>query len=272
MNQAEKAAQFRSLHERPGVFFIPNPWDVGSARVLTGLGFEALATSSAASAAAQGRRDGQLDRAKALAHARAVVGATHLPVSADLGNGFGDTPGEAAETILLAAECGLVGCSIEDYTGNAEPPLYDLGLAVDRIAAAAQAARSLPFPFMLTARAETFLNGRPDLDETVKRLAAYEQAGADVLFTPGLPSLEAVRTVCSAVTKPVNFMVGIRGKSFSVAELASAGVKRISFAASLYRAAMTGLFDAANEIREKGTFTYLDHTLLSQDITRFLPD
>jgi 2-methylisocitrate lyase-like PEP mutase family enzyme len=272
MTQAEKASHFRTLHEKPMAFLIPNPWDAGSARILTGLGFEALATSSAASAAAQGKRDGKLSRDEALAHAREIVGATNLPVSADLGNGFSDSPEGVAQAVLMAAETGLVGCSIEDSTGDKDNPLYDFQLACERMEAAVKAARSVPFQFTLTARTETFVSGRPDLDETIKRLVAYEKAGADVLFAPGLPELESVRAVCSALSKPVNFMVGIRGKSFSVAELSAAGVKRISFAASLYRAAMTGLIDAAREANEKGTFTYLDTTVLSQEIYRFLPE
>ncbi len=272
MTQADKASRFQALHQRPGAFLIPNPWDPGSARILTGLGYEALATSSAASAAALGRRDGKLTREEALAHARAIVGATTLPVSADLEHGFSHDPEGVAQTVLLAAEAGLAGCSIEDSTGEKDTPLYELQLASERIEAAAKAARSLPFRFTLTARAEAFVRGQPDLDETIRRLAAYERAGADVLFAPGLPDLAAVRTVCSAVSKPVNFMVGIRGKSFSVAELAGAGVKRISFAASFYRAAMTGFIGAAREVKEKGTFDYLETTILSPDINKFFPE
>jgi 2-methylisocitrate lyase-like PEP mutase family enzyme len=272
MTQADKAQQFRALHQRPGAFLIPNPWDPGSARILTGLGFEALATSSAGSAAALGRRDGKLNRDQALAHCRAIVAATDLPVSADLENGFSHTPEEVAETVRLAAEAGLVGCSIEDGTGKEEKPLYDIQLATERIEAAAKTARSLPFPFALTARTETFVRGRPDLDESIKRLVAYERSGADVLFAPGLPDLAAVKAVCSTVSKPVNFMVGIRGKSFSVAELLEAGVKRISFAASFYRAAMTGFINAAREANERGTFSYLDTTITSSEMLRFFPD
>ncbi len=271
MTQAEKAAQFQALHQREGVFLIPNPWDVGSARILTGLGFEALATSSAASAAAQGQRDGRLSRDEALAHVRAIVSATPLPVSADLGNGFGHRPEDVAQTVRMAGEAGAVGCSIEDFTGDADNPVYDLPHACERIEAAAKAARSLPFRFTLTGRAENFVNDRPDLDDTIKRLLAYEKAGADVLFAPGLSDLAAVRAVCSAVSRPVNFMIGIRGKSFSVSKLAEAGVKRISFAASLYRAAMTGLINAADEAKKKGTFDYLETTILSSDLYKFLP-
>jgi 2-methylisocitrate lyase-like PEP mutase family enzyme len=272
LTQTQKAQQFQALHRRPGGFLFPNPWDPGSARILTGLGFEALATSSAASAAAQGLRDGRLGREGALAHCRAIVLSTPLPVAADLENGFSDTPAGVAETVRLAAEAGLVGCSIEDATRDREKPLHDIRLAAERIQAAAEAAHSLPLPFTLTARAETFISRCPDLDETLERLTAYEKAGADVLFAPGLPDLAAVKTVCSALSKPVNFMVGIRGRSFTVAELVQAGVKRISFASSFYRAAMTALIGAANEAKGQGTFTYLDTAILASEINGFLPD
>ncbi|PYO58547.1 MAG: 2-methylisocitrate lyase [Candidatus Rokuibacteriota bacterium] len=269
-SQSDKAARFRALHEAPVVFVIPNPWDAGSARILAGLGFQALATSSGASAGILGRRDGKVTRDEALAHARAIVEATDLPVSADLEKGFGDAPAAAAETIRLAAGVGLVGGSIEDASGDKDRPLYDLGHATERVAAAVQAARALPFPFTLTARAENFLRGHPDLDDTIRRLQAFEKAGADVLFAPGLPDLAAVRAVCAAVGKPVNFMVGIKGKSFTVAELAAAGVRRISLATSLYRAAMSGLLDAAREVKDKGTFGYLDHSLSTPELNGFM--
>jgi 2-methylisocitrate lyase-like PEP mutase family enzyme len=264
--QTDKAARFRALHDGPGVFVIPNPWDVGSARILAGLGFQALATSSAASAAAIGRRDGGLTRDQALAHARLIVDATDLPVSADLEKGFGDAPEVVAETIRLAAQAGLVGCTIEDATGNPDRPLYDDRLAVERIAAAAETVRALPVPFILTARAHNFMYAVPKLDDTVERLRAFERAGADVLFAPGLPDLEAVRTVCSALSKPVNFMVGIKRKSFSVNELAAAGVKRISLATSLYRAAMTGFLDAAREVKDTGQFGFLDRCVATAEL------
>jgi 2-methylisocitrate lyase-like PEP mutase family enzyme len=268
--QHDKAARFRTLHEAPGAFVIPNPWDAGSARVLAALGFPALATSSGASAGILGRRDGQVRRDEALAHARAVVDATDLPVSADLEKGFGDAPEVAAETIRLAAGVGLVGGSIEDATGQPDRPLYDIGQATERVAAAAKAARALPFPFTLTARAENFLRGNPDLDDTIRRLRAFEAAGADVLFAPGLPDLAAVRAVCAAVSRPVNFMVGIRGKSFTVADLTAAGVKRISLASSLYRAAMGGLLEAAREVKDRGTFAYLDRAVSTPDLNNLL--
>jgi 2-methylisocitrate lyase-like PEP mutase family enzyme len=270
ISQSDKAKRFRALHEAPGAFVIPNPWDAGSARVLTALGFEALATSSGASAGILGRRDGKVTRQEALDHARAIVNATDLPVSADLEKGFGDAPAEAAETIRLAAGVGLVGGSIEDATGDKQKPLFDLGAATDRVAAAAAAARALAFPFTLTARTESFLRGNPDLDDVIRRLQAFEKAGADVLMAPGLPDLAAVRAVCAAVSKPVNFMVGIRGKSFTVAELTAAGVKRISLATSLYRIAMNGLVDAAREVKESGTFGYLDRGISSADLAGFM--
>ncbi|HEY7462700.1 MAG TPA: isocitrate lyase/phosphoenolpyruvate mutase family protein [Gemmatimonadota bacterium] len=266
LTQAEKGDRFRRLHDGPGVFVVPNPWDIGSARLLAGLGFQALATSSAAAAAALGRRDGGLSRAEAMAHARVIADATDLPVSADLERGFGDAPEVVAETVSLAAEAGLVGCTIEDATGLADRPLYDLSLAVERITAAAQAAHALAFPFLLTARAHNFLFAGASLDETIRRLQAFEGAGADVLFAPGLPDLDAVRSVCRAVTRPVNFMAGIKGKSFSVAELAAAGVRRISLATSLYRAAMTGLLEAARETRDEGRFGFLDRCLTTSEL------
>jgi 2-methylisocitrate lyase-like PEP mutase family enzyme len=199
-----------------------------------------------------------------------IVDATDLPVSADLGNGFGDAPEVVAETIRLAAEVGLVGCTIEDATGNQASPLYDFRLAVERIAAAAQAARALTFPFMLTARTHNFLYANPRLEDTISRLQAFEKAGADVLFAPGLPDLAAVRAVCAAVSKPVNFMVGIKGKSFSLSELAAAGVKRISLATSLYRAAMTGLLDAVHEVRDTGEFRFLDRCVTTPELNKLM--
>jgi 2-methylisocitrate lyase-like PEP mutase family enzyme len=264
--QREKAARFRALHDAPGVFVIPNPWDIGSALMLAGLGFQALATSSAACACALGRRDHGLTRDEVLAQCRTIVDATDLPVSADLGKGFGDAPQVVAETVRLAAETGLVGCTIEDSTGDPNRPLFEFEFAVERIAAAVQAARALPFPFLLTARAHNFLYAAPSLDETIRRLQAYEKAGADVLFAPGLPDLAAVRTVCSAVSRPFNFMAGIKGESFSVAELAAAGVKRISLATSLYRAAMTGLLDALREVKTTGEFSFLDHSVTTPEL------
>ena len=272
VSQSEKAEKFRALHRGPGAFVIANPWDVGSARILAGLGFPALATSSGAFAGTLGRRDGQVTRDEALAHARAVAGAVDIPVSADLENGFGHAPSFAAETVRLAAGTGLVGCSIEDATGEKDRPLYDFAMAVERVAAAAEAARSVGFGFTLTARSENFLRGNPSLDDTIRRLQAYAEAGADVLMAPGLPDLAAVKAVCAAVSKPVNFMAGIRGKSFTTAELAEAGVRRISVATSFYRAAMSGLVTAAREVLDDGEFGYLDTTMTTLELNAYMPD
>ena len=258
ITQVEKAQRFVRLHRGPALFVMPNPWDAGSALLLAKLGFEALATSSAACAMALGRRDGEITRDEALAHGRAIAAATDLPVAADLENGFGHAPADAALTIRLAGEVGLVGGSIEDASGDAAKPLYDFNHAVERVAAAAEAARAHAFPFTLTARTENYLRGNPDLDDTIRRLQAFEAAGADVLFAPGLPDLAAVRAVCAALLKPVSFMASIKGKSFSVAKLQAAGVRRVSLATSLYRAAMAGLQTAAREVRDSGTFGYLD--------------
>jgi 2-methylisocitrate lyase-like PEP mutase family enzyme len=270
MSQIDKANRFRALHAAPGAFVVANAWDAGSARILAGVGFVALATSSGAAAGMLGRRDGRITREESLAHARAIVDAVDLPVSADLEKGFGDAPADAAETIRLAGGIGLVGGSIEDATGDPNKPLYDAAHAKERVAAAVEAARKLGFPFMLTARAENFIRGNPDLDDTIRRLQAFEAAGADVLMAPGLPDLAAVRTVCAALSKPFNFMGGIKGKSFSVAELAEAGVKRVSLATSLYRAAMTGLLDAAREVKEKGTLGYVDRTMPTPELNGFM--
>jgi len=268
--QSDKALRFRALHQRPGVFVIPNVWDGGSACVMAGLKFEALATSSSACAATLGKLDGQITRDEALIHAAAIVAACDLPLSADLEQGFADAPETVAETIRRAAAVGLVGGSIEDASGDSRRPIYDFDFAVERVTAAVEAARRLPFPFTLTARTENYFHGRPDLDDTVRRLQAFERAGADVLFAPGLPDLAAVRTVCSAVSKPVNFMVGIRGRSFSVAELAAAGVRRISLSTTLYRAAITGLYAAAREVQQSGTFGYLETIMSGGDLEGFI--
>lgn len=259
---------FRKLHEGPGALLIANAWDAGSARILAGLGFQALATSSGACAGVLGRRDGSVTREEALAHARAIVQATDLPVSADLEKCFADSPAAAADTIRLAADIGLAGGSIEDATGSKEKPLFDFALAVERVAAAVEAARRTGF--VVTARSENFLRGNPDLDDTVRRLQAFEKAGADVLMAPGLPDLAAVRAVCAALEKPFNFMAGIRGKSFSVKELEAAGVRRISLATSLYRAAMSGLIDAAREVKERGSFGYLERGLTTPELNAYM--
>ena len=267
---ADKVARFRKLHEGPGAFVMPNPWDAGSARILAGLGYPALATSSGACAGVLGRRDGRVTREEALAHARAIVMAVEVPVSADLEKCFADAPAAAADTIRRAAEIGLAGGSIEDATGDKEKPLFDFNHAVERVAAAAEV--SHPLPFVLTARTENFLRGKPDLDDTIRRLQAFEKAGADVLMAPGLPDLAAVRAVCAAVKKPVNFMAGIRGKSFSVAELEAAGVRRISLATSLYRAAASALVEAAREVKGSGSFGYLDRALTTPELNGYLED
>lgn len=264
-SQAEKGARFRALHAAPGAFVIPNPWDAGSARLLAGLGFPALATSSSASAGTRGRRDYGVSRAEALAMAGDIVAATDLPVSADLENGFGDAPEAVRLTVQQAAAIGLAGCSIEDAPGQAGA--YDLGLAVERVAAAAEVARALPFPFVITARAENFLRGQPDLADTIRRLQAYEQAGAEVLFAPGVSDLAALRSLCAAVTRPVN---AIGGPPHSVAQLAAAGVKRISLATSLYRAAMTTLREVAREVQDRGTFTFGQRAMPGAELSKFM--
>lgn len=266
--QAEKAARFHALHAGPEIFVIPNPWDAGSARMLAGLGFSALATSSSAAAGTLGRCDYGLLRDEALAGARLIVEATDLPVSADLENGFGDEPGVVADTIRSAAAIGLVGGSIEDARGGATP--YELSLAVERVAAAAAAARQLPFPFVVVARAENYARGIFDLRDTIKRLQAYEQVGADVLFAPGLPDLAAVRTVCAALTKPVNVVGSMQNGAVTLNQLAEAGVRRVSLATGFYRAAMTGLREAAVEVREHGTFGFAAHAMTPAELNKFM--
>jgi 2-methylisocitrate lyase-like PEP mutase family enzyme len=263
LGQAAKAAAFQALHQRRGAFVIPNPWDAGTARILAALGYEALATTSAGLAFALGRRDSEraVTRDETLANAVAIAAATDLPVSADLENGFGDTPETVAETIRLSAETGIVGASIEDASGDRGLPIYDFTLAVERIAAAAEAAGSLPFPFCLTARAENFQFGRPDIDDTIRRLQAFAEVGADVLYAPALPSLDAIRLVCASVPKPVNVVMGLAGPTYSVDALADAGVKRISVGGALVRAALGGFLRAAREINESGTFSFVDDAL-----------
>ena len=260
-NQTQKAAAFRALHGRSGAFVIPNPWDAGTAKILTQLGFEALATTSAGLAFALGRCDGAVTREETLSNARAIVDATSLPVSADLENGFGHSPEKVAETIQLAASVGLVGGSIEDATGDRDKPIYDLNLAVERIAAAVEAACAQNIHFTLTARAENFLHGRRDLDDTITRLQAFEKAGADVLYAPGLPSLEAIREVCAAVSRPVNVVAGLGGTLFSLQQLADAGVKRVSVGSALSRAALGVFVRAAREMKDLGTFDFAREAL-----------
>lgn len=254
--QAAKAKKFHELHARDRAFLIPNPWDAGSARVLEHLGFEALATTSMGYAFSRGRRDGSLNREETLTYAAEVVRASSLPVSADLENGFGDSPEAAAETIRLAGSVGLVGGSIEDATGRPEDPIYDMQHAAERVRAAVAAARSLPFPFTLTARAENFLWSRPDLTDTIQRLQAFQEAGADVLYAPGLRTREDIASVVKSVDRPVNVIMGLQGVQLSVDELSALGVKRVSVGSSLYRAAIGAFLRAAHEMREKGTFTW----------------
>ncbi len=254
---AEKAEIFRALHAAPGAFVVANPWDAGTAKLMAALGFPALATTSAGLAFALGRRDSAADlsRAEILDNAAAIVAGTDLPVTADLENGFGDAPEACAETIRAAAAVGLVGGSIEDATGDPARPIYDFGHAVERVAAAAEAARGLPF--VLTARTENHLNGRDDLDDTLRRLQAFSEAGAEVLYAPGLPDLAAIRTVCQALDRPVNVVMGLRAPFYSVAELAEAGVKRISVGGAFARAALGGLLAAARQVHEEGRFDAL---------------
>lgn len=260
-SQIDTAEAFRALHARPGAFVIPNPYDVGTARILAGLGFEALATTSAGCAFGLGRPDGAITRDEALAHARSIVEATPLPVSADLENGYADAPDGVALTIRLAAETGLAGCSIEDATGRPERPIYDFSHAVERVAAAVEAAQELSCPFTLTARAENFLHGRPDLDDTIRRLQAFETAGADVLYAPGLREEAAIRTVCASLGKPVNVIMGLAGTAFSVEQLAALGVRRISLGSALARAALGEFLRAAEEVRQHGTFTFAERAV-----------
>ena len=255
-SQQERAERFRALHQREGAFVIPNPWDRGTARLLAHAGFEALATTSAGCAFSLGKPDGAIGRDAAICHAEEMTTATDLPVSGDLENGFGPEPETVAETIRLAANAGLVGGSIEDATFNPAQPIFDFGLAIERVAAAVEAARSLPFPFMLTARAENYLHGRADLKDTIRRLQAYQQAGADVLYAPGLRTREDIEAVVHAVDRPVNVLAGLRGAPFSVAELGEIGVKRISVGSGLNRAAFAVVIAAAQEMRERGTFSF----------------
>lgn len=258
-SQTARAERFQLLHTRPGIFVIPNPWDAGSAKMLAMLGFEALATTSAGFAFSVGKPDAEaaLDRESTLENVRAIVDATSLPVSADLENGFGDDPEACAETIRLGVDAGLVGGSIEDATGRAEDPIYPFRLSVERVAAAVKAARALPFPFVLTARAENLISGRPDLPDTIRRLEAFADAGADVLYAPGLKRLDDIGSVVRAVApKPVNVVMGLSGAAFSLDELAALGVKRVSLGSSLARAAYGAFLRAAREVRDVGTFTF----------------
>ncbi|MES2821170.1 MAG: isocitrate lyase/phosphoenolpyruvate mutase family protein [Pseudomonadota bacterium] len=263
-SQLQRALAFAALHQGPGCFVIPNPWDAGSAKLLASMGFQALATTSAGLAFSLGRPDaeGALSRADILENARAIVNATPLPVAADLENGFADTPEGCAETILQAAAAGLVGGSIEDASGRPEQPIYPFELAVERVRAAVEAARSLPFPFVLTARAENLLHGRLDLADTLRRLEAYAEAGADVLYAPGLRSAEEIRAVVRAVApRPVNVLMGLSGVKLSLAQLGELGVRRVSVGSALARAAFGAVFQAAGEIGSTGTFGFAEQAM-----------
>ncbi|MCZ4306265.1 isocitrate lyase/phosphoenolpyruvate mutase family protein [Zoogloeaceae bacterium G21618-S1] len=265
--QEDKGRAFRALHQGEGAFIIPNPWDVGTARLLAHLGFEALATTSAGYAFSAGQRDSTIGREAMMAHVRTLVAATELPVSADLENGFGDDPDTVAETLRQAVAAGLVGASIEDATGRPEAPLYALPQAVERIRAAAEVVRALPFPFMLTARAENYLVGQPDLDDTIARLQAYQAAGADVLYAPGLTSREDIAAVVRAVDRPVNVVMGLQGVRLTLAELSALGVKRVSVGSALSRAALGAFLRAAREMRTHGSFTFSDEAVGFDEIS-----
>jgi 2-methylisocitrate lyase-like PEP mutase family enzyme len=258
--QQRTGAAFADLHRGPDTFVIPNPWDAGTARILTGLGFSALATTSAGLAYTLGRPDGanRVSREETLRNARDIVAATHLPVAADLENGYGESPEDVAETIRRAAAAGLVGGSIEDATGRPDAPIDDLERSVERVTAAVEAARALPFPFTLTARAENFLYGRADLADTIRRLQAYQEAGADVLYAPALPDADAIRAVCRSVDRPVNVLAGAAGLRLSVAELGELGVRRVSLGSALPRAALATVVRAAREIVDSGTFGFAE--------------
>ncbi len=267
-SQAEKAAAFRALHERPGAFIIPNPWDAGTARLLASLGFEALATTSLGLANSLGRPDGAglVDRDEVIDNCRAIAEATDLPVSADLENGYADDPRAAAEIIRLAAEAGAAGGSIEDATGDANDPIYDFELAVERVQAAVEVARSLDFPFTLTARADQLLHGRRDLDDTMRRLQAFEKAGADVLYAPGLKDLAAIRTVAASVKKPLNVVMSAADPSITLDELAAAGVKRVSVGGALSRLALAAFLRGAREMKERGGFGWVRDAVATREL------
>ena len=267
-SQLEKAQTFKHLHERNALFVLPNPWDIGSAKMLAGLGFEALATTSAGYAFSQGKLDriGVMQREDALQHAQDIVQATNLPVSADLENGFCDAPEEVQKTILAAAEVGLVGCTIEDTTGLKDKPIYDKEFAIERITAAVEAVATLDFPFTLTARAENYLHGRPDLDDTIARLQGYERVGADVLYAPGLPDIDTIKAICDSVTKPVNVVAGIALRGVSTTQLEQCGVRRVSVGSSLARTAIGSMIKASEAILEHGTFEAFETAASFNDI------
>jgi 2-methylisocitrate lyase-like PEP mutase family enzyme len=270
ITQAEKAHAFRALHERDTPFVIPNPWDVGSARILAAKGFEALATTSAGFAFSIGRADAHVSRDDVMAHIRTLAGATHLPISADLERGYGDAPETVAETIRLAAEAGAVGGSIEDASRDPDAPIYDFNQALERVIAGVEAARALDFPFTFTARAENFLYGRPDLDDTIARLKAFEEAGADVLYAPALRDLGIIEAICSALTKPVNVLMGLAGAPFTVSQLGEIGVRRISVGSGMARAAYGAFLRAIEEVRDKETFTFAESAASMAELTAFM--
>ncbi len=268
-SQQAKGDTFRALHERDSAFIIPNPWDAGTARLLATLGFEALATTSAGYAFSVGRRDNTISRDEMVAHCRAVAAATELPVSGDLENGYGDSPETAAETIRLAGEAGLVGGSIEDSVNRpgAPSPLYEIAHAAERVRAAAEAASSLPFTFTLTGRAENFLVGRPDLADVINRLQAYQEAGADVLYAPGLAKREDIESVVRSVVRPVNVVMGLQGVRLSQADLSAIGVRRISVGSALSRAALGALLRAVREMADGGTFSFAEDAVSYPEIS-----
>jgi 2-methylisocitrate lyase-like PEP mutase family enzyme len=268
--QSEKADAFRALHARPQAFIIPNPWDVGTARMLAKLGFEALATTSAGFAFSAGLLDNQVGRDRMLTHVSQIAAATDLPVSADLENGFGDDPKTVAETIRLAAATGIVGGSIEDSIDRPGEKVYDIGLATERIRAAVEAKRALPFPFTLTARAENFLVGIPDLKDTIKRLQAYQEAGADVLYAPCITTREEITAIVKSVDRPVNFLMGTQPQRFTLEELSEMGVRRVSVGSALSAAALGAFLRAAREMRTTGTFTYTQEAAGFGEISKLL--
>lgn len=268
--QAEKGQVFRELHQREGAFIIPNPWDIGSARLLAKTGFEALATTSVGYAFSVGRQDHEISRVEMIAHATTLAAATELPLSADLENGFGDAPEVVAETIRMAAGAGLAGCSIEDSTNRAGDPIYAFDLAVERIRAAVDVVRTLPFPFMLTARSENYLHGRRDLKDTIQRLQAFQKAGADVLYAPGMTNMEEIAVLIESVDRPVNVLAGMQGVHFDMAELAKIGAKRVSVGGALTRVALGAFLRAAREMKEHGTFTFVDEPVSSREISDML--
>ena len=270
--QMEKAEGFRELHQGASAFVIPNPWDLGSARLLAGLGFQALATSSAGAAFAMGVRDGALGREAMMEHVAAVAATTDLPVSADLENGFGDAPEIAAETIRMAAEAGACGGSIEDATGRVDEPIYALELAVERVRAAVEAAKSVAFPFTLTARCENFLHGHNDLADTIARLQAYQEAGADVLYAPGITTREQIESVVRSVDRPVNVLVGLKGMGLTVTQATELGVRRLSVGSGLARAAYGALWQASQRILRDGEFDFGDAISGLSELCALFPD